>query len=57
VGISEFTFERIINRIIEFITPVDFSQNKLGGPGKRVEIDETMLNLNVKVLVAGPLKT
>lgn len=48
VDISEFTIKRIINQLTNLIAPPDFSNSKLGGPGRRVEIDETMLNFKAK---------
>ncbi|KAG0419258.1 hypothetical protein DMUE_6377, partial [Dictyocoela muelleri] len=40
--------ERIIKKLVDKIPEVDFSNNKLGGPGRIVQIDETMLNFKCK---------
>ncbi|KAG0442270.1 hypothetical protein DMUE_0398 [Dictyocoela muelleri] len=42
------TILRVINKINDRIPIVDFSSNKLGGPGVIVQVDETMLNYKVK---------
>lgn len=48
LDINEKTIRKIIDALIERIPSTDFSDNKLGGPGLRVEIDETMLNYKCK---------
>lgn len=42
------TVEKILIKLKERIPTVDFSNNKLGGPGFKVQIDETMLNFKIK---------
>ncbi|KAG0442627.1 hypothetical protein DMUE_0130 [Dictyocoela muelleri] len=46
--IEKNTVHKIIRKIVEKIPYPDFSDNKLGGEGNIVQIDETMLNLKVK---------
>ncbi|KAI5153612.1 hypothetical protein ENBRE01_3210 [Enteropsectra breve] len=47
-GMNKETVFKIINSLIELIPETDFSENKFGGPGMIVQIDETMLNHAVK---------
>ncbi|KAG0430428.1 hypothetical protein DMUE_5661 [Dictyocoela muelleri] len=42
------TVEKIINKIVNRIPDPDFSSNKMGGIGKIIQVDETMLNYKVK---------
>ncbi|KAG0419263.1 hypothetical protein EQH57_0549 [Dictyocoela roeselum] len=42
------TIEKIISKIVKKIPHPDFSSNKIGGVGKIVQVDETMLNYKVK---------
>ncbi|KAG0419256.1 hypothetical protein EQH57_0551 [Dictyocoela roeselum] len=42
------TVEKIINKIVKRIPDPDFSSNKMGGVGKIIQVDETMLNYKVK---------
>lgn len=48
MNISNKTIRKIINKIIELIENPDFQDNKLGGPGYIVQVDETMLNYKCK---------
>ncbi|KAI5152076.1 hypothetical protein ENBRE01_2551 [Enteropsectra breve] len=47
-GMNKETVFKIINSLIELIPETDFSENKFGGPGMIIQIDETMLNHAVK---------
>lgn len=46
--ISCNTVNKVIEKVISLIPATDFSSDKLGGPGKVVQIDETMLNYKCK---------
>ena len=46
--LSARTIDSIIAKLLELIPKPDFSERKLGGPGKNVQIDETMLNYKCK---------
>lgn len=48
VNLSKPTLLEITNKLIHLIPNVDFSFDKLGGPGKVVQVDETMLNYKCK---------
>lgn len=48
VDISEPTLHKVVKKIVGFIPNTDFQNNKLGGPGKVVQVDETMLNFKCK---------
>lgn len=48
VPISEPTITKIIKKLVGLIPPVDFSNDKMGGTGKVVQVDETMLNYKCK---------
>ncbi|KCZ81208.1 hypothetical protein H312_01354 [Anncaliia algerae PRA339] len=45
---SAKTVKKILKKFVMKIPITDFSNNKLGGPGKIVQIDETMLNYKCK---------
>lgn len=45
---SNCTIEKVLHKLISKMSPPDFSNNKLGGPNKVVQIDETMLNHSMK---------
>ncbi|KAM0686633.1 hypothetical protein COBT_002142, partial [Conglomerata obtusa] len=47
-GLSLQTILKVINKIVAYMPVGDFSNNKLGGLGKIVQIDETMLNYKAK---------
>ncbi|KAG0423786.1 hypothetical protein DMUE_6126, partial [Dictyocoela muelleri] len=42
------TIRRVIEKFNDFIPEANFSENKLGGPGIIVQIDETMMNFKCK---------
>ena len=42
------TYTKIIQKFLGFLCSFDFKDNKLGGPGKLVQIDETGLKFKVK---------
>ena len=46
--VSKSSILKVINKLVEILPVVDFSNNKLGGGGKKVHIDETMLNYKCK---------
>ncbi|KCZ80992.1 hypothetical protein H312_01597 [Anncaliia algerae PRA339] len=48
LNISDATIVKVIKKLIGLIPPTDFFENKLGGPGCIVQIDETMLNFKCK---------
>ncbi|KCZ77900.1 hypothetical protein H311_01083 [Anncaliia algerae PRA109] len=48
MSVGERTIERVIKALIAKIPSPDFSSNKLGGPRKIVQIDETILNYKCK---------
>lgn len=48
IDICEKTIRKVINLLIEKIPVIDFVNDKLGGPGCIVQIDETMLNFKCK---------
>jgi hypothetical protein len=48
MDLSHFTVKKIIDCLISRIEPPNFINSKLGGPGRRIEIDETMLNFKCK---------
>lgn len=48
LDISDFTIKKIIKKLTLLIPAPNFENAKLGGPGRRVEIDETMLNFKAK---------
>ncbi|KAG0421195.1 hypothetical protein DMUE_6306, partial [Dictyocoela muelleri] len=45
---SRRTIEKVINKLVVRIPNPDFSSNKMGGVGKIIQVDETMLNYKVK---------
>lgn len=47
-GVSKCVVEKVIAKLVSYMPEPDFSENKLGGPGKIVQIDETMLNFKCK---------
>ena len=48
LDLSKNSVDKVVHRLITKMPRVDFSNNKLGGPGFVVQIDETMLNYKVK---------
>lgn len=48
LDISNRTIERVLNKFRSLIPAPDYSNNKLGGPGKIIQVDETMLNYKCK---------
>ena len=48
MGVLKKTVIRIIDMIIDLMPVPNFNRNKLSGPGKIVQIDETMLNFKSK---------
>ncbi|KCZ75589.1 hypothetical protein H311_03431, partial [Anncaliia algerae PRA109] len=48
MSVSESTIERALKALASKIPSPDFANNKLGGPSKIVQIDETMLNFKCK---------
>jgi transposase-like protein len=48
MDVSVNTCEKVISKLVSLIPPPDFSNDKLGGPGSIVQIDETMLNYKCK---------
>lgn len=48
LDINAKTVEKIIIHLISFIPKPDFSNDKLGGPGVIVQVDETMFNYKCK---------
>lgn len=42
------TVDKVLNKLITLIPEIDFFNDKLGGPGCNVQIDETMLNYKCK---------
>ena len=46
--LSHCTVEKVINRVKDLIPETDFSGDKFSGPGRCVQIDETMLNYKCK---------
>ncbi|KCZ78675.1 hypothetical protein H311_00289, partial [Anncaliia algerae PRA109] len=48
INLNNRTLERIIKKLLNCIPKTDFETCKLGGPGKIVQIDETMLNFKCK---------
>jgi transposase-like protein len=48
LNINEKTIDKILCKLRSLIRPPDFSNHKLGGPNKVVQIDETMINHSIK---------
>ena len=48
LNLNPSTIEKVIKELISRIPECNFSNNKLGGPGKIVQVDETMLNFKTK---------
>ncbi|KAG0440040.1 hypothetical protein DMUE_2030 [Dictyocoela muelleri] len=48
LDMSEKTIRNILNKLVVKIPIPDFSNDKLGGPGFIIQVDETMLNYKVK---------
>ena len=48
LNVSDSSILKVINKLVEILPVVDFSNNKLGGGRKKVQIDETMLNYKCK---------
>lgn len=46
--ISQGTVWKILNKLVGLMPDTNFLENKLGGPGFVVQIDETMLNYKCK---------
>lgn len=46
--INTKTFRKIINNFLKVVRTFDFKDNKLGGEGRVVQIDETGLNFKIK---------
>ncbi|KAG0438300.1 hypothetical protein DMUE_3180 [Dictyocoela muelleri] len=50
------TVKKVISKLNALISLPDFQNNKLGGPGFIVQIDETMIIIPVKAIVEGLLQ-
>jgi hypothetical protein len=48
IDIATRTVKKIIDKLVSLIKAPNFENSKLGGPGCRVEVDETMLNFKCK---------
>ncbi|KCZ77351.1 hypothetical protein H311_01641, partial [Anncaliia algerae PRA109] len=48
LNLDDLTVEKILKKIKNLFPQPNFNDNKLGGPGLHVEIDETMLNFKCK---------
>ena len=48
LGINSRTYKKIIRKFMELVDFYDLKENKLGGAGKIVQVDETSLNFKVK---------
>jgi transposase-like protein len=48
LGINSRTYKKIIGKFLNLVGVFDFKDDKLGGPGTVVQIDETALNHKVK---------
>ncbi|KAM0686472.1 hypothetical protein COBT_002304, partial [Conglomerata obtusa] len=48
MNLDESTVLSVIDKMVTKIPPIEFSDNKLGGPGFIVQIDETMMNYKCK---------
>lgn len=48
LDVAHGTVDKVINELIKQIPILDFSSDKLGGPGCIVQVDETMLNYKCK---------
>jgi transposase-like protein len=48
INASKKTILKIINKFINLMVKPDFRNNKLGGPGVIVQLDETMINFKCK---------
>ncbi|KAG0426891.1 hypothetical protein DMUE_5938 [Dictyocoela muelleri] len=51
------TVYRVISEFKKFIPAENFQNNKMGGPGRLIQIDETMLNFKAKAIDVGLLVT
>jgi transposase-like protein len=48
LNVCERTIEKVLSKLTGLIQPPDYSDDKLGGPNKVVQVDETMLNHAIK---------
>lgn len=48
LGIDHRTYKKVIQKFLSLVGEFNFRSNKLGGPGKIVQIDETGLNFKIK---------
>jgi transposase-like protein len=48
LDLGTYSIKRVIDKLISLMPTPDFSDNKLGGPGCIVQIDETMMNYKCK---------
>lgn len=49
------TIEKVVSQLSHLIPKCDFKNEELGGNGKIVQIDETMLNYELRVREGDPL--
>lgn len=47
-SVSENTCHKILDKLITYMSEPDFIEDRLGGPGKNVQVDETMMNYKCK---------
>ena len=48
LGLSRTSLQKILDKLLELLPSPDFSDSKLGGQGKIIQIDEIMLNYKCK---------